>query len=288
MTEPSRSTHDDPLPIENGRHSAVYGMIAGNGRFPFLVVEGARREGVELAVAAIKEETDPQLESLVSCFQWMSVGHLGKLIKFFRGEGVTRVIMAGQVKHVQIFKLSALPDLRMGRMLARLKRRNTDSLLGAVADELEGEGMKLIDSTTFLAPLMARQGVLTQRKPSKDEAANIEYGLHIAAELARLDLGQTIVVKGQAVVAVEAMEGTDATMRRAAGLVRGRPLTVIKVAKPNQDMRFDVPVVGLETIETMRECRVTAMSVSADRTLIFDKDEVLQRANQAGIAIIGS
>jgi DUF1009 family protein len=263
-------------------------MIAGNGRFPFLVIEGARREGVEIAVAAIKEETDPQIETLVRCLEWISVGHLGKLIKFFKSEGVTRVIMAGQVKHVQIFKLNALPDLRMGRMLARLKRRNTDSLIGAVADELESEGMRLIDSTTFLAPLMARSGVLTARKPSKDEAANIEYGLDIARELARLDLGQTIVVKGQAVVAVEAMEGTDATIRRAGSLVRGRPLTVVKVAKPNQDMRFDVPVIGLETIETMRECRVTAMSVTADQTLIFDKEAVLQKANEAGIAIVGS
>lgn len=289
MTEPSRSMPDKP-DSETGQSAAgtVYGMIAGNGRFPFLVIEGARREGVEIAVAAIKEETDPTIETLVSRLEWMSVGHLGKLIKFFKREGVTRVIMAGQVKHVQIFKLNALPDLRMGRMLARLKRRNTDSLIGAVANELEEEGITIIDSTTFLGPLLARRGVLTERQPSKDETANIEYGLHVARELARLDLGQTIVVKGQAVVAVEAMEGTDATMRRAAGLVRGRPLTVVKVAKPDQDMRFDVPVIGLETIETMRECRVTAMSVTADRTLILDRNEVLQRANQAGISIVGT
>lgn len=290
MTWPSRSIDKNrPAGETSGSADrAVYGMIAGNGRFPFLVIEGARREGVEIAVAAIKEETDPQLERLVDRLEWISVGHLGRLIKFFKQEGVTHVIMAGQVRHVQIFKLNALPDLRMGRMLARLKLRNTDSLIGAVADELEGEGMKLIDSTTFLSPLMARGGVLTKRKPSRDEAANIEYGLHIARELARLDLGQTIVVKGQAVVAVEAMEGTDATMRRAAGLVRGRPLTVIKVAKPAQDMRFDVPVIGLETIEVMRECHVTAMSVTADRTLIFDKEEVLRKANQASIAIVAS
>ena len=290
MTPPS--TSDDRIPALN-RTSDIergegYGMIAGNGRFPFLVLEGARREGIEMAVAAIKEETDAEIAKLAHRLEWISVGHLGKLIKFLKREGVTRVIMAGQVKHVQIFKLNALPDLRMGRMLARLKRRNTDSLLGGVADELEGEGIRLIDSTTFLAPLMARKGNLTARGPSKDETANIEYGLHIAAELARLDLGQTIVVKGQAVVAVEAMEGTDATIRRAAHLVRGRPLTVVKVAKPNQDMRFDVPVIGTDTIETMRECRVTALSVTADKTLIFDKSEVIEKADQAGIAIVGS
>lgn len=263
-----------------------YGLIAGNGRFPFLVLEGAKREGVEMAVAAIKEETDSRIESLARVVEWVSVGHLGKLIKFFKREGVTHVIMAGQVKHVQIFKLSALPDLRMAKMLARLKRRNTDALIGAVADELESEGLRLIDSTTFLQPMLARSGVLTKRAPNKHEMADIEYGLHVANELARLDLGQTIVVKSQAVVALEAMEGTDATIRRASELVRGRPLTVIKVAKPNQDMRFDVPVIGLQTIETLKACHVTAMSVSADKTLIFDRDETLAAASQQGIAII--
>jgi DUF1009 family protein len=187
---------------------------------------------------------------------------------------------------VQIFKLNALPDLRMAKMLARLKWRNTDALIGAVADELESEGIKLIDSTTFLQPLLARQGSLTKREPNKHELGDIEYGLHIAAELARLDLGQTIVVKNQAVVALEAMEGTDATIRRAAELVRGRQLTVIKVAKPNQDMRFDVPVIGLDTIETLRAANVTAVSLTADKTLIFDREETLAAANQHRIAII--
>ncbi len=229
-----------------------YGLIAGNGRFPFLVLEGARAQGVELAVAAISEETDRTIESFANSLAWVSVGQLGKLIKFFKQAGVTHVMMAGQVKHVQIFKLNALPDLRMAKMLARLKRRNTDALLGAVADELASEGIMLIDSTIFLQPMLAREGALTKREPNKNELADIEYGLHVAQELARLDLGQTIVVKNQAVVALEAMEGTDATIRRAADLVRGRPLTVIKVAKPNQDMRFDVPVIGLNTIETFK------------------------------------
>jgi DUF1009 family protein len=264
-----------------------FGLIAGNGRFPFLVLEGARAEGVEMAVAAIKEETDESIEKLARVVEWISVGHLNKLIKFFKREGVTHAIMAGQVKHVQIFKLNALPDLRMAKMLARLKRRNTDALIGAVCDELESEGITLIDSTTFLQPLLARAGVLTKREPNKHELADIEYGLHVALELARLDLGQTIVVKNQAVVALEAMEGTDATIRRASELVRGRPLTVIKVAKPNQDMRFDVPVIGLNTMTTLRDCHVTAMSVTADKTLIFDREETLTAANQHKIAIIG-
>jgi DUF1009 family protein len=263
-----------------------YGLIAGNGRFPFLVLEGARAEGVEMAVAAIKEETDPEIAKLAAAVEWVSVGHLGKLIKFFKREGVTRAIMAGQVKHVQIFKLNALPDLRMARMLTRLKRRNTDALIGAVADELLSEGVTLIDSTTFLQPMLARRGTLTRRGPNKHELADIEYGLHIATELARLDLGQTIVVKNQAVVALEAMEGTDATIRRAAELVRGRPLTVVKVAKPNQDMRFDVPVIGGATIQTLRDCNVTAMSLTADKTLIFDRDETLAAADQNRIAIV--
>jgi hypothetical protein len=265
-----------------------YGLIAGNGRFPFLVLEGARAEGVELAVAAISEETDRSIEALANSLEWVSVGQLGKLIKFFQRENVTHAIMAGQVKHVQIFKLNALPDLRMAKMLARLKRRNTDALLGAVADELAREGITLMDSTTFLQPLLARAGTLTKRAPNKPELADIEYGLHVAHELARLDLGQTIVVKNQAVVALEAMEGTDATIRRAAELVRGRPLTVIKVAKPNQDMRFDVPVIGLNTMETLKACHVTAMSLTADKTLIFDREQTLAEADRNKIAIVAN
>ncbi|MFZ4985748.1 MAG: LpxI family protein [Blastocatellia bacterium] len=262
------------------------GLIAGNGRFPFLVLEGARAAGVEMVVAAIREEADPAIVPLAATIEWVSVGHLGKLISFFKREGIDKVIMAGQVKHVQIFRLSALPDLRMARMLARLKRRNTDALIGAVADELESEGIRLIDSTTYLQPLLARTGVLTRRAPDRNEMADIQYGREVAHELARLDLGQTIVVKNQAVVALEAMEGTDATIRRAAELVRGRPLTVIKVAKPDQDMRFDVPVIGLQTIETFVSCNVTAISLTADKTLIFDREETLAAANRHRIAVI--
>ena len=262
------------------------GLIAGNGRFPFLVLEGARAAGVEMVVAAIREEADPGIAEVAARIEWISVGHLGKLISFFKREGVDRAIMAGQVKHVQIFRLSALPDLRMARMLTRLKRRNTDALIGAVADELESEGIRLIDSTTYLQTMLARGGVLTRRAPDRNEMADIQYGREVAQELARLDLGQTIVVKNQAVVALEAMEGTDATIRRAAELVRGRPLTLIKVAKPNQDMRFDVPVIGPQTIETLVSCHVTAVSLTADKTLIFGREETLAEANRHRIAII--
>src|ERR1041385_1298881 len=239
-----------------------YGLIAGNGRFPFLVLEGARRRGIDVVVAAIKEETAPEIDKQSSRVEWVGVGQLGKLIRFLKDEAVTHVIMAGQGKHHQIFRLNALPDLRMVRMLARLARKNTDSLIGAVADELAREGITLVDSTTFLQSSLARDGVMTRRAPTKDERADIEYGLHIAREIARLDLGQTIAVKDRAVVAIEAMEGTDAVIIRAGEITRGRPFVVIKTAKPDQDMRFDVPVIGVPTIENMSRAGATAIHVT--------------------------
>jgi DUF1009 family protein len=263
-----------------------YGLIAGNGRFPFLVLEGARREGVEMVVAAIKEETDPAIGALAARVEWLSVGHLGRLISFFKREGVTHAVMAGQVKHVQIFSLSALPDLRMAKLLGRLAVRNTDSLIGAVADELARDGITLVDSTFFLRPYLPEPGVLTRRAPSPDEAGDVAYGLEVAREIARLDLGQTIVVKNRAVVAVEAMEGTDATIRRAGELARKPPITVVKVAKPGQDMRFDVPVVGPATVRAMMDARATALSVTARKTLLIDRDELIALADKAKIAIV--
>lgn len=261
-------------------------MIAGNGRFPFLVIDGARRAGIDLAVVAIREETDPALEKIASNLTWVGIGQLGKMISFFKKNGVTQVVMAGQVKHVQIFS-SALPDLRMVKMLWNLERRNTDALIGGVADELAREGIELIDSTYFLQDHLATQGVLSKRKPSQNELDNIEYGLHIAGELGRLDLGQTVVIRSKACVAIEAMEGTDATIRRAGELANGK-LTVVKVAKPNQDMRFDVPVVGVPTIRGMAEAGATCLSITSEKTLIFDREEMLAAANDAGIAIVGS
>ena len=261
-----------------------YGLIAGNGKFPFLVVEGARRAGAELAVAAIREETDPAIEKVAERVTWVGIGQLGRMIRFFKREGVEKAIMAGQVKHVQIFS-GALPDVRMLKMLISLPRRNTDALIGGVAAELAREGIELIDSTYFIKDHLPSEGVLTRRAPDERERGDIEYGLEVAREIARLDLGQTIVVRSRACVAVEAMEGTDATVRRAGTLAKGR-LTVVKVAKPNQDMRFDVPVVGVPTIETMLEAGATCLCVTAGKTLIFDREEMLALANRRRIAVV--
>jgi UDP-2,3-diacylglucosamine hydrolase len=260
------------------------GLIAGNGKFPFLVIEGAHKAGVEVAVAAIREETDPQIEKLADKFTWVGVGQLGKMLNFFKKEGVAKAIMAGQVKHVQIFS-SSVPDLRMIKMLLRLPRRNTDALIGAVASELAHEGIELIDSTHFLQDYLPQPGKHTRRDPDERELGDIEYGLEVAREIARLDLGQTIVVRGRACVAIEAMEGTDAVIRRAGELVRGR-LTVVKIAKPDQDMRFDVPVVGVPTIETMIAAGATCLCLTAGKTLMFDREEVIALANRHKIAII--
>lgn len=263
-----------------------FGLIAGNGQFPFLVIDGARRQGVELSVVAIKEETDPRIDEVAKNVIWVGIGQLGKMISFFKKNEVGKAIMAGQVKHVQIFS-GSLPDLRMVKMLWNLPRRNTDALIGGVADEMAKEGIELIDSTHFIKDQLAPSGVLTKRKPDDNELANIEYGLHIANELGRLDLGQTVVVRANACVAIEAMEGTDATIRRAGELANGR-LTVVKVAKPGQDMRFDVPVVGVPTIETMIAAGATCLSITTGKTLIFDRDGMIALANKHKIAVIGS
>ena len=263
-----------------------YGLIAGNGRFPFLVVEGARRSGIELAVVAIKEETDPEIDKVTSNVTWVGIGQLGKMISFFNRNSVTKAVMAGQVKHVQIFS-GAMPDMRMVKMLWNLPRRNTDALIGGVADEMAKEGIELIDSTYFIQDQLAPEGIMTRRKPSDLEVENIAYGLHIAGEIARLDLGQTIVVRGKACVAIEAMEGTDATIRRAGELANGK-LTVVKVAKPDQDMRFDVPVVGVPTIEAMAAAGATCLSLTAAKTLIFDREKFLELADRSKIAVVGT
>ena len=263
-----------------------YGLIAGNGRFPLLVLEGAREQGIEMVVAAIKEETAPEIDSHAGPVEWMGVGQLGRLIRFFKREQVTHAIMAGQVKHRQIFRLNALPDLRMVRMLTRLKTRNTDSLIGAVADELAGEGITLIESTTFLDSFLAREGVLTRRRPNKEERADFDYGLEVAAEIGRLDLGQTICVKDRAVIAVEAMEGSDAVIARAGEITGRLPFVVVKAAKPNQDMRFDVPVIGVPTIDAMKRAGASGIHVTADKTLLFDKQQLVELADQSGICVV--
>jgi DUF1009 family protein len=317
-----------------------YGLIAGNGKFPLLVLEGARRAGAALSVIAIHEETDHEIDRIAERVQWVGIGQLGKMIRFLKSEGVEKAIMAGQVKHVQIFS-RAVPDARMLKMLLKLPRRNTDSLIGAVAEELSSEGIELIDSTYFLQDYLPQIGTLTEREPDARERADIEYGLEIVREVARLDLGQTVVVRGKACVAIEAMEGTDVTIRRAGeltqgssneplstepaapaledtakdfdkigktragqavkgGLVRGLSdlmrgkranlaggrLTVVKLAKPAQDMRFDVPVIGVPTIEAMIESGATCLCISAGKTLMFDREALISLANQNKIAIV--
>ncbi len=279
-----------PLPTRRGPVKLLtrmaFGLIAGNGSFPFLVLDGAARQGVPLVTVAIKEETDTRIDEAAEHVQWVGIGQLGRMISHFKRNGVDKVIMAGQVKHVQIFS-GSLPDLRMVKMLWNLPRRNTDALIGGVADEMAKEGIELIDSTYFIRDHLAPKGPVTRRKPSKDETGNIEYGLQIAGEIARLDLGQTIVVRAKACVAIEAMEGTDQTIKRAGELARGK-LTVVKVAKPDQDMRFDVPVVGVPTIETMIAAGATCLSVTAGKTLIFDRESMVALADKHSIAVVGS
>jgi len=265
--------------------SNKYGLIAGNGRFPFLVLEAARSQGIDMVVAAIKEETFPEIEQHAATVHWMSLGQLGKLIKTFKSEGVNRAIMAGQVKHKQIFS-SIVPDLKMIQLLASLATKNTDSLIGGVARLLENEGIQLMDSTSFLRPLLPEPGVLTRRKPSESEKADLDYGYRIARELGRLDLGQSVVVSDGACIALEAMEGTDAVMERAASLAGGRMLRVVKLAKPNQDLRFDVPVIGLATVRRMALLKVSALAIEARKTLMIDREDLIREADEAEITIM--
>ena len=262
-----------------------YGLIAGNGRFPFLVLEAARSQGIDMVVAAIKEETFPEIAEHAATVHWMSLGQLGKLIKTFKSEGVNQAIMAGQVKHKQIFS-SIVPDLKMLQLLASLATKNTDSLIGGVAKMLEAEGIHLMDSTSFLRPLLPEPGVLTRRPPAEDEQRDLDYGYRIARELGRFDLGQSVVVSDGACVALEAMEGTDSIIERAASLVNGRMLRVVKLAKPKQDPRFDVPVIGLATVRLMARLKVSALAIEARKTLMIDREDLIREADAAGIAIV--
>jgi DUF1009 family protein len=266
------------------------GLIAGNGRFPFLVLEAARSVGHDVTVVAIKEEAFPDLEDAAArapraALHWVSLGQLGKCISLLKEAGVTDAVMAGQVKHAKLFS-GIVPDLTLIGVLLRLKARNTDALISGVADVLREHGINLLDSTAFLAPLLAREGVLTRRAPAEDERADLEYGYRVADAMAGLDVGQTIAVKSCAVVAVEAMEGTDAVIARA-GELAGRGVRIVKVAKPNQDMRFDVPVVGVSTIRAMAAAGATLLSVDAGKTLLIDGEAIIRAADEAGIAIVG-
>jgi UDP-2,3-diacylglucosamine hydrolase len=271
------------------------GLIAGNGRFPFLVLDAARARGLDVVVAAIREETFPEIEAHgATAVHWLSLGELSKLIETFKRAGVSRAVMAGQVKHKQIFS-SIRPDWRLAKLLLSLRTRNTDALLGAVAKVLADEGITLENSTSFLEPLLAKSGVLTKRPPSEQEKKNIDYGRAVARHLARYDIGQTVVVAEAACVAVEAMEGTDATIERAGQIMASleadastlsRSLAVVKIAKPNQDMRFDVPVVGVKTIEVMRKAGATCLALDAGKCLLLDGEALIEAADAAKIVIV--
>ena len=279
------------MPVQNEK----LGLIAGNGKFPFLVLDAARAQGFEVVVVAIQEETFPEIESQGAvAVHWLSLGELSKLIETFQREGVRRAIMAGQVRHKQIFS-SIRPDWRLAKLLLALTTRNTDSLLGAIAKVLADEGITLENSTWLLEPLLVKPGVLTAREPTELERKNIVYGRKVASQLAQHDIGQTVVIAESACVAVEAMEGTDATIERAGQIMRSldsdastlsRALTVVKIAKPNQDMRFDVPVVGLKTIEVMQAARASCLALDAGKCLLLDGENIIDAANAAGIAMV--
>ncbi|MBW4037984.1 MAG: LpxI family protein [Acidobacteria bacterium] len=291
--------------MSTGDAVPTLGLIAGNGQFPFLLLDAARAHGLRVVVAAIKEETSAEMDARATRepdwirVHWMSLGELSRLIEMFQREGVTRAVMAGQVKHKQIFS-SIRPDWRLAKLLLNLRTRNTDMLLGAVAKVLEDEGITLVSSTAFLEPMLACEGLLTARAPDEMERGDIEYGLRVARGIAGFDLGQTVVIAAGACVAVEAMEGTDAAIARAGAIFRTlgesaedaastlqRRLTVVKVAKPNQDMRFDVPVVGVPTVEAMRAAGATCLCVEAGRTLLFDREAMVVVADAAGISVVG-
>jgi UDP-2,3-diacylglucosamine hydrolase len=266
------------------------GLIAGNGRFPFLILDAARAAGHDVTIVAIKEEAFPELAGLAAtppaaACTWVSLGQLGTCISLLKAAGVTQAVMAGQVKHTKLFS-DIMPDMTLLGVLMRLKAKNTDALISGIADVLRDHGIELLDSTAFLRPLMAREGVLTRRAPTDEECADLEFGRRIADAIAGLDVGQAIAVKTAAVVAVEAMEGTDAVIARAGALV-GTGTCIVKVAKPNQDMRFDVPVVGLSTIAAMKAAGATVLSVDAGKTLMIDGDAIIRAADEAGICIVG-
>ncbi len=263
-----------------------YGLIAGSGRFPILALETGRDMGHEMVAIGIKEEASAEIEPVASRCHWISLGELSKLIDILHREGLGEVIMAGQVKHAKIFS-NIRPDWRLVKVLASLKSKNTDSLIGGVIKVLEDEGIRLVDSTLFLKPLLAGEGVMTRRKPSREEKADADYGRRIANALAGFDVGQSVVISDRACVALEAMEGTDAVLRRAASIVNERPLRLIKVSRRRRHLLFDVPVAGPKTIEVMRETGATLLAVDAGRTLFLDRQEMLAGADAAGISVVG-
>jgi DUF1009 family protein len=274
--------------MASGEQQETIGLIAGSGRFPFLVLEEAARRGVPVVTIAIKGETDPAIEESAGLLHWVSLGELGRCVRHLQEAGTERVIMAGRVKHTKVFSLLR-PDRLLLKVLTRLKTRNTDAILKTVAGVLAEEGIHLMDSTSFLTALIAGKGPLGRRSPSREEKENIDFGFEMARELARLDIGQTVVVKRKAVVAVEAMEGTDETIRRAGRIVEASPggLAVVKVARPSQDMRFDVPVVGPRTIDIMHEAGASILALEAGKSLLLERESLIERADARGIIVYG-
>jgi UDP-2,3-diacylglucosamine hydrolase len=266
------------------------GLIAGNGRFPFLVLDAARAQGYDVTIIAAREEAFPELGEAAarqkSDIHWISLGQLGTCVKLLKQAGATRAVMAGQVKHARIFSAGLMPDATLIKVLSRLPWKNTDGLIGAIADVLRDQGIELIDSTSLITPLLAPAGVIAGRAPTDEQRKDLEFGYRIADAIAALDVGQTIAVKHQAVVAVEAMEGTDEVIARA-GHLAGPGVGIVKVAKPKQDMRFDVPVVGFATIQAMRVAGASLLSVDAGRALLLDGEAVRASADEAGICIVG-
>jgi hypothetical protein len=263
-----------------------YGLIAGNGRFPLLALETARSLGHDIVVIAIEGEATKEIEHHGAPVHWITIAQLGKLIDILKHEGIHEVMMTGQVKHASIFS-SLRPDWRLFKLLTSLKDKNTTSLIGGVQKVLRDEGIELADSTRLLKPLLAGEGVLTRRNPTKEEETDIHYGRRVAQVLASVDIGQSVAISEKACVAAEAMEGTDAMLRRAASLTGGKPLRLVKVSRGRAHMLFDVPVAGPNTIETMIKTGTTAFALDAGRTLLIDKDQMLERANAAGVAVIG-
>jgi DUF1009 family protein len=271
------------------------GLIAGSGKLPLLALDAARSRGYDVLVAAIKEQTFPEIETHgASAVHWMSLHELSKLIGTFQRAGVQQAVMVGQVNHKHIFG-SIRPDWKRVKLLPTLTVCNTDSQIGGVAKFLAREGITLLNSATLFEPLLARAGVLTRRAPNPQEQANIAYGSAVAQHVARIDAGQTVVIANAACVAVETIEGTDATILRAGALMKSvcgessvlsRALTVVKVAKVNQEMRFDVPVIGLQTIETMCKANATCLALDAGRCLVLDGEAVIKAADEADIAIV--
>jgi DUF1009 family protein len=273
-------------PSNGSKPGDRFAVIAGNGRFPFLVLDAARDQAIHPLVVAIKEEASPELAQATDAIHWLSLGEVSKLFELLKAEQVNKVVLAGQVKHAQLFS-SIRPDGLVKRVLGGLHRKNTDALIGAFVKMLEARGIDVVDSTLFLKPLLPEEGTLTKRAPDENELADVAYGREIARKIAGLDIGQTIVVADRACLAVEAMEGTDAAIERAASLSNGRRLVVVKVSKPRQDMRFDVPVIGLRTIEVMARSNALVLAVDAGKTLLFERAQLIEEADKAGIALVG-